>query len=294
MKELFLLDPHITYLNFGSFGACPKAVFTEYQRIQLELEQRPVQFMINTGMKELNSARVSLADYLACDANDVVFMTNPSYGINTIAKSIHLNKGDEILTTNLEYGAMDRTWNYYCNKAGAKYVQQEIKFPIKSKAHFLEQLWKGYTSKTKIIFISHITSSTQIRSMISITNDLERIGDIYYQMSKTIERKDDNRIYFLPEQREYLNNMLDKLDNAFAVMNVNLSSEYGHIILDDAEKAELEINQMRNQLRKSYLEQAEKGEYKFQQGIMYNDLFSYCEKVGDHIINVSEAVAGEV
>ena len=123
---------------------------------------------------------------------------------------------------------------------------------------------------------------------------LERIGDIYYQMSKTIERKDDNRIYFLPEQREYLNNMLDKLDNAFAVMNVNLSSEYGHIILDDAEKAELEINQMRNQLRKSYLEQAEKGEYKFQQGIMYNDLFSSCEKVGDHIINVSEAVAGEV
>ena len=160
MKELFLLDPHITYLNFGSFGACPKAVFTEYQRIQLELEQRPVQFMINTGMKELNSARVSLADYLACAANDVVFMTNPSYGINTIAKSIHLNKGDEILTTNLEYGAMDRTWNYYCNKAGAKYVQQEIKFPIKSKAHFLEQLWKGYTSKTKIIFVSHITSST--------------------------------------------------------------------------------------------------------------------------------------
>lgn len=136
--------------------------------------------------------------------------------------------------------------------------------------------------------------STQVRSMISITNDLERIGDIYYQMSKTIERKDDNRIYFLPEQREYLNNMLDKVDNAFAIMNVNLSSEYGHIVLDDAEKAELEINQMRNQLRKSYLEQAEKGEYKFQQGIMYNDLFSSCEKVGDHIINVSEAVAGEV
>ena len=49
-----------------------------------------------------------------------------------------------------------------------------------------------------------------------------------------------------------------------------------------------------NDLRKSYLEQAEKGEYKFQPGIMYNDLFSSCEKVGDHIINVSEAVAGEI
>jgi len=160
MKDLFLLDPDITYLNFGSFGACPKAVFSEYQRIQLELEQRPVQFMVNTGMKELNVARESLAGYLTCAANDLVYMTNPSYGINTIAKSIQLMEGDEILSTNLEYGAMDRTWNYYCNKAGAKYVQQEIKFPIQSKAHFLEQFWKGYTSNTKIIFISHITSST--------------------------------------------------------------------------------------------------------------------------------------
>ena len=137
-------------------------------------------------------------------------------------------------------------------------------------------------------------ASLQIRSMLSITNDLERIGDIYYQMSKTIERKDDNKIYFLPEQRDNLNSMLDKVDKAFTVMNTNLNSEYGHIIIDDAKKVELEINRMRNDLRKSYLEQAEKGEFKFQTGIMYNDLFSSCEKIGDHIINVSEAVSGEI
>jgi isopenicillin-N epimerase len=160
MKDIFLLDPDITYLNFGSFGACPKPVFNEYQRIQLELEQKPVQFMINSGLRELNVARKRLSKYLACNANDLVYMTNPSYGINTIAKSIPLSEGDEILTTNLEYGAMDRTWNYYCHKVGAKYVQQEIGFPIQSKAHFLDQFWKGYTSKTKIVFISHITSST--------------------------------------------------------------------------------------------------------------------------------------
>ena len=162
MKDLFFLDPSITYLNFGSFGACPKAVFTEYQRIQLELEQRPVQFIVNTGMTELNAARVSLANYLSCNADDLVYVTNPSYGINTIAKSIPLAEGDEILATNLEYGAMDRTWEYYCKKAGAKYVQQEIKFPIISKAHFLDQFWKGYTPNTKIVFISHVTSSTAL------------------------------------------------------------------------------------------------------------------------------------
>ena len=137
-------------------------------------------------------------------------------------------------------------------------------------------------------------ASSQIRSMLSITNDLERIGDIYYQMSKTIERKDDNKIFFLPEQRENLNNMLDAIDKAFTHMNNNLTSEYNQISLDASTKAEREINQLRNELRKSYLEQAEKGEYKFQSGIMYNDLFSSLEKVGDHIINVSEAVAGEI
>jgi phosphate:Na+ symporter len=137
-------------------------------------------------------------------------------------------------------------------------------------------------------------TSSQIRAMLSITNDLERIGDIYYQMSKTIERKDENKLYFLPEQRENINRMLEKVEKAFGIMIANLNSEYGHIITDNAEKAEREINQLRNELRKSYLEQAEKGKYKFQSGIMYNDIFSSCEKVGDHIINVSEAVAGKI
>ncbi len=151
----------------------------------------------------------------------------------------------------------------------------------------------SYLDKLSTQEISQETS-IQIRSMLSITNDLERIGDIYYQMSKTIERKDDNKTYFLPEQRDNLNLMLDTIEKAFNIMNKNLNAEYGHISVDNANKAEKEINQLRNQLRRSYLEQSEKGEYEFQSGIMYNDLFSSCEKVGDHIINVSEAVAGEI
>ena len=151
----------------------------------------------------------------------------------------------------------------------------------------------NYLDKLSVQEISQEASS-QIRSMLSITNDLERIGDIYYQMSKTIEKKDENKIYFLPDQRENLNNMLDILDKAFTEMNTNLSSEYGHISIENAKKYEREINQIRNDLRKSYLEQAEKGEYKFKPGIIYNNLFSSCEKVGDHIINVSEAVAGDI
>ena len=87
-----------------------------------------------------------------------MYVTNPSYAVNTVAKSIDLKEGDEVLTTDLEYGACDKTWIYYCNKAGAKYVRQHIPLPIESKEHFIEAFLKGLTEKTKLIFISHITN----------------------------------------------------------------------------------------------------------------------------------------
>ena len=143
MKDLkpdFLIDPNITYLNFGSFGACPKPIFKEYQNWQTELEYNAVQFITVNGPKYLEQARVALGQYINCHPSDVVFVTNPSYAVNIIAKSMQLQAGDEILTTNLEYGACDKAWLYYCNKAKAKYVQQPIQLPIQSKAEFLQQV----------------------------------------------------------------------------------------------------------------------------------------------------------
>jgi isopenicillin-N epimerase len=160
MKDEFLLDPSITFLNFGSFGACPKPIFQQYQAIQREMELDPVRFMVKTGIEALNEARKSLSTYVGCDPEDLVYVTNPSYAINTIAKSIQLKPGDEILSTDLEYGALVRTWDYYCERAGARFVQQKIQLPISSKEAFLNDFWKGYSDKTKAIFISHITSAT--------------------------------------------------------------------------------------------------------------------------------------
>jgi isopenicillin-N epimerase len=159
-KELFLLNPNITFLNFGSFGACPKPIFEKYQEWQLKLEREPVQFIVNEAIIELENVRKELGNFLGCSYQDLVMVMNPSYAINTVAKSFPLKKGDEILTTNLEYGACDRTWEYYCEKAGAKYIRQEISLPIHSKEVFLEEFWKGYSEKTKAVFISQITSAT--------------------------------------------------------------------------------------------------------------------------------------
>lgn len=163
LKSQFLLRDDITFLNFGSFGACAKPVFQQYQAFQLELEQEPVQFITVNGLQYLQESRAALAKYVNCNNEDLVYVTNPSYAVNIIAKSMDLKEGDEVLTTNLEYGACDKTWNYYCKKVGANYIRQPITFPLTTKEQFVEDFFKGLTSKTKLVFISHITSTTGLR-----------------------------------------------------------------------------------------------------------------------------------
>lgn len=161
-KTDFLLKDDITFLNFGSFGACPKPIFDDYIKWQYLLEAEPVQFIAFEGVNYLKDSRAALAKYINCGADDVVYVTNPTYAVNIVANSLHLQPEDEILTTDLEYGACDRTWRYYCKQTGAKYVRQHISLPIVSKQQIVEQFKAGYTSKTKAIFISHITSSTAL------------------------------------------------------------------------------------------------------------------------------------
>ncbi len=162
MKSQFLLDSAITFLNHGSFGACPKPIFEEYQRLQLEFENEPVYFFLNKSREYLKIARERLSKYVGCESVDLFFTPNPTFAINTIMRSLDLKEGDEILTTNHEYGAMDRIWNFYCKKSGAKYIRQNISLPVVSKEQILEEFWRGYTSKTKIIFLNHISSCTAL------------------------------------------------------------------------------------------------------------------------------------
>ena len=130
--------------------------------------------------------------------------------------------------------------------------------------------------------------------MLSTIGDLERIGDIYYQMSKVLERKMEQKTYFLPEQRNNILSLLDKLEDAFEVMVSNLEAEEGAVSITVAKQKEGDINTLRNKLRKEHLANVEKGEYDVKSGMAYSDLYSSCEKVGDHIINVTEALTGEV
>lgn len=161
-KSQFLLDQNITFLNHGSFGSCPKPIFEEYQRFQIELEKDPVDFIVKKQPQYLKTARESLAKFVGCNGEDLFFTSNPTFAINVIMRSIKLNKGDEILSTNHEYGAMDRTWNFYCKKSEAKYIRQNISLPIVSKEQIIEEFWKGYNANTKVVFLNQMSSATAL------------------------------------------------------------------------------------------------------------------------------------
>ena len=156
----FMHDPEVTYLNHGSFGGCPEEIFDHYLSWQRRLEAEPVRYIISDAWDNLLKARKSLSDFVGCDKDDIVLVTNPTTALNIYVKSLDLHPGDEVLTTNLEYGACDRTWQYYCQKVGAKYVAAEIKLPVVSKEEIIEQIFSKVTPATKFLFFSEIISST--------------------------------------------------------------------------------------------------------------------------------------
>lgn len=174
LRNTFLIQEGITFLNFGSFGATPKPVFDAYQSYQLALERNPVQFMSQTGQQLLAKSKEALAEYIHCDDMDIVMVTNPSYAVNTIARSLGLRAGDEVLATDLEYGACDKAWNFVCDSVGARYVRQKIDLPITTIDAFVEALFQGVTPRTKLIFISHITSTTALILPVKAVADRAR------------------------------------------------------------------------------------------------------------------------
>ena len=162
LKKEFLLDPDIHFLNLGSFGACPRPVFEVYQSFQRELEKKPVEFLDRQIIKRMEETRSILAEYINCQANEVVFFPNPTTAINMVARNLELENGDEILSTDHEYGAMDRTWRYIARRLGAKYINQPMPLPMTTQGEFIERFWEGVTERTKVIFVSHITSPTAL------------------------------------------------------------------------------------------------------------------------------------
>jgi isopenicillin-N epimerase len=145
VRDDFLLDPSVVYLNHGSYGACSRPVFEAYQRYQRELERQPVEFLALERRLPalLDEARLALAAYIGAQPENLAFATNASSAVNAVARSLVLSPGDEVLLGNDEYGGMEILWQYVCSRTGAALVRRPF-----------DELAPG--PRTKVLFCSHV------------------------------------------------------------------------------------------------------------------------------------------
>ena len=162
LRREFLLDPEVAFLNHGSFGACPRPVFERYQAWQRELELEPVDFLARRLPALLDEARAALADYVGCSAWDLAFVQNATTGVNLAARSLDLRPGDEILATDLEYGACDLAWDQVCGRTEAHYVRAPIPLPLHDPSELVEALFASASERTRAVYLSHVTSETAL------------------------------------------------------------------------------------------------------------------------------------
>jgi isopenicillin-N epimerase len=153
-RDLFLLDPEVVYLNHGSFGACPRRVFDVYQRWQRELEREPVDLLARRLEGELAQVRAALGEYVGAPADDLVLAPNATSALNVVLRSLRLGPGDEILTTEHEYGAMELLLQFVSERTGARVVPRA--------GEVAEAIWEGATERTRVLVVSHVTSPTAL------------------------------------------------------------------------------------------------------------------------------------
>jgi isopenicillin-N epimerase len=158
----FLLEPGIVFLNHGSFGARPREVVEEQARFRLAAEAEPVRFLSRLSGELLESALGRLAAFVGAPARDLAFVENATTGIGIAAKSLALESGDEVIGTDHEYGACAEAWRRACKASGASYRAISVPLPYAGDADFIGRLERAIGPRTKVLFVSHVTSPTAL------------------------------------------------------------------------------------------------------------------------------------
>lgn len=162
LRQDFLLDKDVVFLNHGSFGACPRPVLEAQRAWTLEMERQPVLFIARRYPQLMEEVRRRVTAYLGAGALDLVWVINSTVGVNVVARSLaaRLGPGDEVLGCDHEYGACDRTWRFLAERSGFSYRLAALPTPATSPEDLAEQFWSQVGPATRLIFLSHISSPT--------------------------------------------------------------------------------------------------------------------------------------
>lgn len=163
-RELFMLDQAVAFLNHGSFGAVPRPVFEFQETLRRELESEPVLFLARRLPGRLAKVRSSIARYVNAESGDAIgLVPNVTTGLNAVARSVSLHRGDEILLTDHEYGAKKIMWDEVAGRAGARVVAASLPRPARTEDELFAAIAARFTRRTRVLFVSHITSLSALQ-----------------------------------------------------------------------------------------------------------------------------------
>jgi isopenicillin-N epimerase len=162
LREQFLLEPDLVFLNHGSYGACPRAVLEAQSQLRERIEHDPVRFFSSELEPLLDSARDQLAAFVGADVDELVFVSNATSGVNAILRSLELKPGDELLSTNHAYNACMNALAFAGARAGARVVVAEVPFPIGGENEVVDAVLSRVSSRTRLALVDHVTSPTAL------------------------------------------------------------------------------------------------------------------------------------
>lgn len=203
MRDRFVLDPSVTFLNHGSFGACPRSVLDAQSAVRARMEAEPVRFFLEHAPRAIDAARERMAALFGAQAEDLVFVRNATQAVSAVLASIPLAPGDELLTTDHAYGACKNALDHFAARAGARVVVARVPFPIQRAEQVTEAILGEVSARTRLALIDHVTSPTGLVFPISeivsalrargvetlvdgahgpgmLPLDLDRLGAAYY------------------------------------------------------------------------------------------------------------------
>lgn len=160
--ELWALDPHVDYLNHGSFGACPRAVLAYQSELRTRMEGEPVDFLARRLPEMLMEARGALAAFVSADASDLAFVANATTGVNAVLRSLDLRPGDELLTTDHAYAACRKAMEFVAARRGARVVAARVPFPLAGEAEVIGPVLEAVSPRTRVAVLDHVTSPTAL------------------------------------------------------------------------------------------------------------------------------------
>ena len=161
-RHLWSLDPAVTFLNHGSFGACPVEILRLQRDLRARLERNPVRFMQREAPAMRRESGAKLAGMLGVNPDDLIFVANATTGVNTVLRSLRFQADDELLTTDHSYGSCRNLMARAAKRDGARFVMAEIPFPVVSPDQITDAILRKVTRRTRLVMISHITSPTAL------------------------------------------------------------------------------------------------------------------------------------